>query len=121
MFNKKVVYEALERSQEFENLKPAVMGQDSLISLVIHDIFGGEILKTHKKKSWHFYNRIDGERLDFTKKRKSARESFEDIPSDPDETFDYVDQVDYLNFFMRFVRVFEETIGLDKYRAELTA
>ncbi len=40
--------------------------QTSLISLLIHDIFGGEILKTHKNKGWHFYNRIEGKRIDFT-------------------------------------------------------
>ncbi|HEY6062675.1 MAG TPA: hypothetical protein VIV35_03645, partial [Chitinophagaceae bacterium] len=29
----------------------------SVISQLIYDIFGGEILKTHTKKGWHFYNR----------------------------------------------------------------
>jgi len=123
MVNKKIVFEALERSQEFETMKPAARAkiQDTLISLLIHDIFGGEILKTHKRKNWHFYNRIDGERIDFTKTRKSAGKNFEDIPATPDETFNYVDQADYSNFFMRFVRAFEETVGLDRYRAEFSA
>ncbi len=35
---------------------------DSEISTLIHDVFGGEILKTHKNKRWHFYNRINGEK-----------------------------------------------------------
>ena len=65
MLNKNVIYEALKRS-----LTPDP-GQDSVISLLIHDVFGGEILKTHAKKKWHFYNRIDGERVDFTLKKKS--------------------------------------------------
>ena len=116
MFNKNVVYEALKRSQ---NTDP---GQDGFISLLIHDVFGGEILKTHKKKNWHFYNRIDGERVDFTLKNKSAGiKAFEDIPSTADETHDYVDQVDYSTFFMRFIRAFEETVGLDQYRSGLSA
>ena len=101
-----------------------VTGQDTLISLLIHDIFGGEILKTHTDKVWHFYNRINGERIDFTgsKTHKSVEtKGFEDIPSTPDETYDYVDQADYSTFFMRFVRIFEETIGLEKYRTALIA
>jgi hypothetical protein len=122
MVNKKIVYEALERSQEFENMEPVAKAkiQDILISLLIHDIFGGEILKTHMRKNWHFYNRIDGERVDFTKPRKSARTTFEDIPATQDETFNSVDQADYSSFFMRFVRAFEETVGLDRYRTEFS-
>jgi hypothetical protein len=123
MFNKVIVYEALKRSQtsdqdiKLSNAQPTA-AQDTLISLLIHDVFGGEILKTHKKKDWHFYNRIDGERVDFTSDKTNV---FEDIPTTPDETYDYVDQIDYSTFFMRFVRAFEETVGLEKYRPGLTA
>ena len=125
MVNKVVVYEALKQSETPEKdsglssfLKTS--GQDSLISLLIHDVFGGEILKTYKNKNWHFYNRIDGERLDFTKTGKQdEKNGFEDIPSNPDDIF--CDQADYSTFFMRFVRAFEESVGLDKYRTGLTA
>ena len=123
MFNKKVVYEALKGSLELESDRKLTpdnrpIGQDSLISLLIHDIFGGEILKTHKRKNWHFYNRIEGERVDFTGSEvKFDREAiFEDIPSTPDETYDYIDQTDYTTFFTKFVRTFEEKVGLDKYQ-----
>ena len=116
MLNKNVIYEALTRSL---NSYPE---QDSIISLLIHDVFGGEILKTHKSKNWHFYNRIDGERIDFTLNKKSTGiKAFEDIPSTPDETYDYIDQVDYSTFFTRFIRAFEETVGLEKYRSGVTA
>ena len=116
MLNKNVIYDALKSS-----LTPDP-GQDSIISLLIHDVFGGEILKTHKKKKWYFYNRIDGERIDFTLKKKSPSiKVFEDIPTSPDETYDYIDQVDYSTFFTRFVRAFEETVGLEKYRSGLSA
>jgi hypothetical protein len=123
MFYKKIVYEALKHSELPESdrtLTPPqhINGQDSLISLMIHDIFGGEILKTHMKNSWHFYNRIDGERVDFTgsESLKPAEVTgFEDIPSTPDETSDYIDEADYTNFFMKFVPAFEEAVGLDKY------
>ncbi len=129
MFNKMIVYEALRRSLALESnnsLTPEyrVFRQDSLISLLIHDIFGGEILKTHMKKNWHFYNRIDGERIDFTEPKTEGSLKilkFEDIPSTPDETHDYIDQADYSTFFMQFVRTFEEAIGLDKYQTGLIA
>ena len=125
MVNKVVVYEALKRSETLESdsgLSSSVKtkGLDSLISLLVHDVFGGEILKTHKNKNWHFYNMIDGERIDFTKTGKPVEKyGFEDIPSDPDDIF--CDQADYSTFFMRFVRAFEESVGLDKYRIGLTA
>ena len=128
MFNKKVVYEALKGSLELESDRKLTpdnrpIGQDSLISLLIHDIFGGEILKTHKRKNWHFYNRIEGERVDFTGSEvKFDREAiFEDIPSTPDETYDYVDQTDYTTFFTKFVRTFEEKVGLDKYQTNVSS
>lgn len=124
MVNKVVVYEALKRSETPEtdsgfSSSDKTSGQDSLISLLVHDVFGGEILKTHKNKNWHFYNRIDGERVDFTKTGKPVEKSgFEDIPSNPGEM--YFDEADYSTFFTRFIRAFEETIGLD-YRQGLFA
>jgi len=128
MINKIVVYEALKRTLTPVPGKRIVQDdklivQDSLISLLIHDIFGGEILKTHKKRNWHFYNRIDGERLDFTATRIHrylGDMSFEDIPATPDETSGYVDLADYSTFFMNFIRAFEEAVGLEKHKYGLT-
>ena len=126
MFNRIVVQEALRQTRA-TNLTPGLKTNkpevvlDSEISLLIHDIFGGEILKTHKKKGWHFYNRINGERIDLTaskKVRQSEVNSFEDIPSTPDETLNYVSQEDYPTFFMRFVRAFEESVGLKNTLSE---
>jgi len=117
-----IVYDALKKSLAPESNKVStpddqVDVQDSIISLMIHDVFGGEILKTHEDKNWHFYNRIDGERLDFAgSKTGRPGEKFEDIPATPDETSDYIDQADYTTFFMKFIRTFEETIGLEKYQ-----
>jgi hypothetical protein len=125
MFNRSVVQEALKRSLAFDNRNSASQieapeNQSTVISQLIHDIFGGEILKTHKKKKWHFYNRIDGERIDFalSEPGKSSEEnSFEDISSTPDETQNYFEQEDYSTFFMRFVVAFEEIVGLNKCRS----
>lgn len=129
MFNKIIVFQTLKRCLTPDSNRRLISGnqtdgQDSLISLMIHDVFGGEILKTHKKKNWHFYNRIDGERVDFTRSKmgKSIKSSgFEDIPSTPDETYDYFDQVDYTTFFTKFVSAFEEAVGLDKFQSVYSA
>ena len=129
MFDRKVVQEALKRTWTLDN-NPGrksdnyANDQDSVISLLIHDIFGGEILKTHKKKGWHFYNRINGERMDFTiseMDKFSGDNRFEDIPSTPDETYNYFQEDDYSTYFTRFIRVFEEAVGLEKYQPDFSA
>jgi len=122
MFNRLVVHEALKKSilQEYnpENrIRRPAASQDRFISLLLHDIFGGEILKTHRRKGWHFYNRIDGERVDFTRSETGncpVDSSLEDIPSSTVETLSPVEQVDYSIFLLRFIRAFEELVGLDK-------
>lgn len=124
MLNKIEVQEALRRSQESVSCpelknKKAVNGQDPVISLMIHDIFGGEILKTHNKNGWHFYNRIDGERIDFTKSEltlSSMDNNFDDLPAESEETCNYIDNEDYSSFLMCFINAFEETIGLNNYK-----
>jgi hypothetical protein len=124
MFNRTVVQEALKRTWVSDNnpgliSKNSSDGKDSVNSLLIHDIFGGDILKTHNKKGWHFYNRVDGERVDFTGSEMGKTDKdnrFEDIPSSPDETFTYFSEEEYSTFFMRFVRIFEETVGLEKHK-----
>ena len=72
MFNRSTIQTALKRTWELDNnpgLTPYIPAdnESSVISQLIYDIFGGEILKTHNKRGWHFYNRINGERIDFTK------------------------------------------------------
>ena len=114
MINRRIVHEAL-MSSRFPGERAE--NQDGLISLLIHDVFGGEILKTHNKYGWHFYNRIDGKRIDFARS-KMARivedNQFEDIPATPDETYTYFDHAEYSTFLMRFIWAFEDAIGLEK-------
>jgi hypothetical protein len=93
--------------------------QGSLTSLLIYDIFGGEILKTPEKEGWHFYNRIDGERIDFTRPeiiKSSDNIRFKDFPSSPDETYKYFEQEDYSTLFLRFIRAYEEAAGTEKFK-----
>ena len=47
-------------------------GQCNVTAAVIYDLFGGEILRTRLPDVWHYYNRIDGQRVDFTDSQFSA-------------------------------------------------
>jgi hypothetical protein len=124
MFNRNVVQKALRKTWQSEAIpgsapKPAD-DQSSVTSRLIYDVFGGEILKTRKKKGWHFYNRINGERIDFTGSefvKSSGDNCLKELPSTPDETFDYFAQEDYSTLFIRFIRLFEEAVGLKKYNS----
>jgi hypothetical protein len=115
------VHEAIKKS-----LNPVIKGdnQDTLISLLVHDIFGGEILKTPDKRGWHYYNRVDGLRLDFSRpemNRSAGRRRFAHIPATPDETYNYFEMDEYSTFLTRFIRSFEEFFGLDKYNTSYSA
>lgn len=115
MVDIEIVQKALNSSKA---PRESEMNQDSLISKLIHDVFGGEILKTRIRRGWHYYNFIDGKRIDFTypnKSKPAGKTHFDDIPANPDETCENFEQVEYLNFFMRFIWAFEEAIGLEKY------
>jgi len=108
---------SMEESPRWKSNNPA-LGQSSLISQLICDIFGGEILKINRNKSWHFYNRIDGEIFDFTKSETDNffdNKSHEDLLTSPDETHAYFAKEDYLIFSRRFIRAFEYAFHLEKY------
>jgi len=129
MINRAIVKKALVRTldqDKISDLNP--VNHDDPRScetpMLIFDIFGGEILKTHSKNGWHFYNRVNGERIDFTRSAKGKSSGpicFEDIPSSPDEIHLYLEKEDYLTFLMRFVWAFEETVGLKEFRSDLIA
>jgi hypothetical protein len=128
MIDRFVIYKALKNCLVQNYHRGAHSSTDleetGLISLLIHDIFGGEILKTCKKKGWHFYNRIEGTRFDFTTAdiyKSSDIIKYEDIPSSPGETHYYFEDETYSTFLMRFIPAFEEAVGLDKYKPGLTA
>jgi len=128
MIDRLLVYKVVRRSLKTDEPQSMIKrnpaeGKDGLVSLLIHDIFGGEILKTKKKRRWYFYNRIDGKRLDFTRKeliKSSGDYSFDDIPSSSSETCCYVENEEYLTFLMRFIMVFEEAVGLKNHQQGLS-
>lgn len=61
-------------------------GQCNVTALLVHALFGGEILKTQTPSGDHFYNRIDGERLDFTASQFEHTLSYDDAPASIPET-----------------------------------
>jgi len=129
MFDRIVVQKAMNSCWKWDttsglpNTNPD-NSQSSVTSLLIYDIFGGEILKSPQKKGWHFYNRIDGECMDFTElelSKSPVNDDFEDLPSTPDETYNYFDEEEYSTLFTRFIRAYEEAVGLKKYSTEVSA
>ena len=124
MYYKRIVQKALHQIWSMDTSTDNVFyenssRQSSLISRLIYDIFGGDILKTHLKKGWHFYNRINGERVDFSvpeTNKTSTEISFEDIPCSKAEANNYYIEEDYSNLFVKFIRVFEEVVGLKRQR-----
>ena len=75
---------SIETSRGWTRDNPA-SGQCGVTALVVHDKFGGEILKTDVNGAWHFYNRIDGRRVDFTMGQFDSPIGYDDVPSNRDE------------------------------------
>ena len=57
-------------------------GQCNVTALLVHELFGGEILKTALPEGDHFYNRIDGRRIDLTDGQFATPISYLDVVSD---------------------------------------
>jgi len=77
---------SVETGRHWQRDNPA-SGQCGVTALVVHDRFGGEILKTDVNGAWHFYNRIDEGRVDFTMSQFDSPISYDDVPSSRDEAF----------------------------------
>jgi len=122
-FDWAVVGEALRRTIPPDGLKPGRKGmssenRDVEISVLINDVFGGEILRKRNGRSWHFYNRINNECVDLTGQEETIScdgSAFTKNSDAPANSSGYFEQNDYTKFFLRFVSAFEETVGLGKY------
>ena len=77
---------SLESSTLWTEGNPA-SGQCGVTALVAQDFLGGEILKTPYRDIWHFYNRIDGEVVDFTKSQFVEPVEYVDRIATRDEAF----------------------------------
>ena len=60
-------------------------GQCNVTALLANDLFGGNILKTPLPEGDHFYNRIDGDRIDFTAEQFDTPIGYLDLPSNRTE------------------------------------
>ncbi|PHA02285.1 hypothetical protein COE51_03290 [Bacillus pseudomycoides] len=77
---------SIETSSKWTLDNPA-KGQCGVTALVIYDLFGGEIVKTKVPEGWHFYNRINGKRYDFTASQFLKEIAYMEIPSNRKEAF----------------------------------
>lgn len=56
-------------------------GQCNVTSLLIHELFGGDLLMTLLPDGNHFYNRIGGRRYDFTASQFDRPITYMDLPA----------------------------------------
>lgn len=56
-------------------------GQCNVTSLLIHELFGGDLLKTPLPAGDHFYDRIGGRRFDFTASQFDQPIAYMDLPT----------------------------------------
>lgn len=106
-FNEERIRSVLEKAWSLDTAKqwspenPA-NGQCNVTSAVIHDLFGGDVLRTRIQTVWHYYNQIDGKRYDLTDSqfyrpgaRFPAPETYEDELSDRDAAMEGIPQREY--------------------------
>jgi mannose-6-phosphate isomerase-like protein (cupin superfamily) len=70
-------------------------GQCSVTSIVMNDLLGGKILKTKVDDQWHYYNLINGQRLDYTSKQFDYNLNYQDIDSSWDEAYSDTTEFQY--------------------------
>ncbi|MEY9884293.1 hypothetical protein [Bradyrhizobium sp. USDA 329] len=56
-------------------------GQCNVTALLIHELFGGDLLRTPLSAGDHFYNRIEGRRYDFTASQFDQPIAYMDLPA----------------------------------------
>jgi hypothetical protein len=67
-------------SRQWTAENPAA-GQCNVTSLLVHELFGGDLLKTPLPAGDHFYNRIGGRRYDFTASQFAQPIAYLDLPA----------------------------------------
>jgi hypothetical protein len=71
---------SLATASQWTASNPAA-GQGNVTSLLIHELFGGELLRTPLPAGDHFYNRIRGRRYDFTASQFDQPIAYKDLPA----------------------------------------
>ncbi|MCS3501931.1 hypothetical protein M2189_008558 [Bradyrhizobium japonicum] len=72
---------SLSTSSQWTPNNPAA-GQCNVTALLVHELFGGELLKTPLPAADHFYNRIEGRRYDFTASQFDRPITYVDLLTD---------------------------------------
>ncbi|MCK1278347.1 hypothetical protein IVB46_24300 [Bradyrhizobium sp. 61] len=72
---------SLSTSSQWTPNNPAA-GQCNVTALLVHELFGGELLKTRLPAGDHFYNRIEGRRYDFTASQFDQPIAYVDLLTD---------------------------------------
>ncbi|MEM7044223.1 MAG: hypothetical protein AAF543_15545 [Pseudomonadota bacterium] len=92
---------SLETAAQWSAENPA-NGQCNVTAAVVHDLFGGAILRTRYPTFWHYYNRIDGRRVDLTDSQFSrpgarfpAPDRYDDDVSDRDAAMEGIPEREY--------------------------
>ena len=85
---------SVETGRHWKLDNPAA-GQCGVTALVVNDELGGMIFKTDVNGAWHFYNLVDGKRVDFTMSQFSSPVFYDDIPSRRDEALQDCSQQQY--------------------------
>jgi len=75
---------SLSTSSQWTADNPAA-GQCNVTALLVHELFGGELLKTPLPAGDHFYNRIEGRRYDFTASQFDQPMAYADLPTNRDD------------------------------------
>lgn len=70
---------SLSTASQWTAANPAA-GQCNVTSLLVYELFGGELLKTPLPAGDHFYNRIGGRRYDFTASQFDQPIDYVDLP-----------------------------------------
>jgi hypothetical protein len=60
-------------------------GQCNVTALLVHELFGGDLLKTPLAAGDHFYNRIEGQRYDFTASQFDQPIAYADLLTNRDD------------------------------------
>jgi hypothetical protein len=97
-----------ESSSQWLAENPA-RGQCNVTALIIHESFGGEILKTPVDGQWHFYNRVNGQVYDLTAEQFSTPPQYLDLPSDRHEALAGTTARQYEALAQRFRQVLEQS------------
>jgi len=99
-FDEALLREVLEDAWSLDSasqwsLENPANGQCNVTAVVIQELFGGVILRTRYPNFWHYYNQIDGNRVDLTDSQFSRPDARVPAPESYDDDISDRDSADY--------------------------